>query len=72
MLTGRRFNCTIVRQRGSHVIVQCGECRTVVPMHSRDLAPGPGEASSGRLHLASGRSGGNDEAPVQGHRPPGS
>jgi len=40
MLTGRRFKCTIVRQRGSHVIIQCGECRTVVPMHSRDLAPG--------------------------------
>ncbi|MGH9154899.1 MAG: type II toxin-antitoxin system HicA family toxin [Acidimicrobiales bacterium] len=40
LLTSRRFGCEVIRQRGSHVIVQCGQCRTVVPMHDRDLAPG--------------------------------
>ncbi|MGH9041312.1 MAG: type II toxin-antitoxin system HicA family toxin [Acidimicrobiia bacterium] len=41
MLTGRRFGCAVVRQRGSHAIVQWGECRMVVPIHSTELAPGP-------------------------------
>ncbi len=42
LLTGRKDSRVIVRQRGSHVIAQCGECgecRTVIPMHCRDLAP---------------------------------
>jgi predicted RNA binding protein YcfA (HicA-like mRNA interferase family) len=40
LLTSRRFGCVVVRQRGSHVIVQCGTCRTVVPLHGKDLASG--------------------------------
>ena len=40
LLTSRRFGCVVIRQRGSHVLVQCGACRAVIPMHDRDLAPG--------------------------------
>ena len=40
LLTSRRFGCVVLRQRGSHVLIQCDECRTVVPMHGRDLPPG--------------------------------
>ena len=40
LLTGRGFGCVVLRQRGAHLIVQCGDCRAVIPMHSRDIAPG--------------------------------
>lgn len=40
LLTSRKFGCQVVRQRGSHVIVQCGDCRAVVPVLGRDLPPG--------------------------------
>ncbi|MGH8997005.1 MAG: type II toxin-antitoxin system HicA family toxin [Acidimicrobiales bacterium] len=40
LLTSRELGCVVIRQRGSHVIVECGKCRAVVPMHDRDLAPG--------------------------------
>ena len=30
----------MLRQSGSHAIVQCGACRTVVPVHSGDLPTG--------------------------------
>jgi predicted RNA binding protein YcfA (HicA-like mRNA interferase family) len=37
----KRFGCEEVRQRGSHVMVRCAECRTTVPMHAgEDLGPG--------------------------------
>jgi len=36
----RRLGCDEVRQSGSHLIVRCGECQTVVPVHSGDIAPG--------------------------------
>jgi predicted RNA binding protein YcfA (HicA-like mRNA interferase family) len=29
----RSHGCTEVRQRGSHLVVQCGKCVTVVPVH---------------------------------------
>lgn len=40
MLTSRRFGCIVVRQRGSHVIIDCRECRAVVPLHGKELASG--------------------------------
>ena len=37
----RGLGCVERRQRGSHVIVQCGTCQTVVPVHAgEDLGPG--------------------------------
>jgi predicted RNA binding protein YcfA (HicA-like mRNA interferase family) len=37
----RRLGCREVRQRGSHLIVQCGRCTTVVPVHAgEDIGPG--------------------------------
>jgi len=39
--TLRSLGCEEVRQKGSHVIVRCGECTAVVPVHSgEDIAPG--------------------------------
>jgi predicted RNA binding protein YcfA (HicA-like mRNA interferase family) len=33
--------CVEVRQRGSHLRVECGTCRTTVPVHSgEEIAPG--------------------------------
>jgi predicted RNA binding protein YcfA (HicA-like mRNA interferase family) len=29
----RRLGCYEIRRRGSHVIVRCGDCQTVVPVH---------------------------------------
>jgi predicted RNA binding protein YcfA (HicA-like mRNA interferase family) len=37
----RKAGCTELRQKGSHVVVQCGTCQTVVPVHAgEDLGPG--------------------------------
>jgi predicted RNA binding protein YcfA (HicA-like mRNA interferase family) len=36
----RRHGCVELRQSGSHLIVQCGSCRTVMPVHSGDIAVG--------------------------------
>ena len=37
----RRHGCIEVRRRGSHVIVRCDGCRTVVPVHAgEDLGVG--------------------------------
>ena len=37
----KRMGCHEVRQRGSHVRVRCGRCRTTVPVHAgEDLGPG--------------------------------
>jgi predicted RNA binding protein YcfA (HicA-like mRNA interferase family) len=36
-----RLGCEVVRQRGSHVRMRCGECSTTVPVHrGEDLPPG--------------------------------
>jgi len=36
----RRSGCLEVRQSGSHLIVRCGTCQTVVPIHSGDIPVG--------------------------------
>jgi predicted RNA binding protein YcfA (HicA-like mRNA interferase family) len=37
----RRLGCEEVRQSGSHVIVRCDDCQTVLPIHSgRDIPVG--------------------------------
>jgi predicted RNA binding protein YcfA (HicA-like mRNA interferase family) len=36
----KRKGCVEVRQRGSHVIVRCGNCQSTIPIHSGDIAPG--------------------------------
>ena len=35
-----RKGCVVFRQRGSHAAVQCGRCRTEVPLHRFDLSKG--------------------------------
>ena len=35
------LGCVELRQRGSHVVVQCAKCTTVVPVHAgEDIGPG--------------------------------
>lgn len=29
----QKLGCVIERQKGSHVVVKCGKCQTVVPVH---------------------------------------
>lgn len=37
----RSLGCIEVRQRGSHLRVECGRCVTTVPVHtSEDIGPG--------------------------------
>lgn len=37
----RSKGCTEVRQKGSHLRVECGVCATTVPVHSgEDIGPG--------------------------------
>jgi len=37
----RKRGCVELRQKGSHVVVQCNKCQTVVPVHvGEDLGPG--------------------------------
>lgn len=36
----RRAGCVEVRQSGSHLVVRCGTCQTVVPVHGGDLPAG--------------------------------
>ncbi|HZT95840.1 MAG TPA: type II toxin-antitoxin system HicA family toxin [Chloroflexota bacterium] len=33
----RRLGCVEVRQSGSHLIIRCDGCLTVIPIHSRDI-----------------------------------
>ncbi len=35
-----QHGCTEIRQSGSHLIVRCGTCQTVIPIHTGDIAPG--------------------------------
>lgn len=42
--------CVEVRQKGSHLIVRCGTCQTVVPVHGGDIPAGT--FRSIRKHLA--------------------
>ena len=37
----KELGCVEVRTRGSHVVVRCGQCAAVVPVHAgRDLGTG--------------------------------
>ena len=37
----RSFGCIEVRQRGSHLRIECGRCITTVPVHvGEDIGPG--------------------------------
>lgn len=37
----RKHGCTEARQTGSHIVVKCGECQTVVAVHSgKDIPKG--------------------------------
>ena len=36
----RRSGCVEVRQSGSHLIVRCTSCQTVVPIHGNDVPRG--------------------------------
>lgn len=37
----RELGCVELRQHGSHLVVRCGKCTTVIPVHKgRDIAPG--------------------------------
>ena len=37
----RSKGCVEVRQRGSHLVVQCGTCQTVIPVHAgEEIGPG--------------------------------
>ncbi|MGH7687115.1 MAG: type II toxin-antitoxin system HicA family toxin [Candidatus Dormibacteria bacterium] len=36
----RRRGCNEVRQSGSHLVVRCDGCQTVIPVHSGDLPSG--------------------------------
>lgn len=35
----KRFGCVEVRQRGSHLVLRCGNCQTVVPVHRGEDIP---------------------------------
>lgn len=40
-ILSREMKCEVLRQKGSHVIVRCGKCQTVIPVHAgEDLGPG--------------------------------
>ncbi|MHB8466531.1 MAG: type II toxin-antitoxin system HicA family toxin [Acidimicrobiales bacterium] len=37
----RRRGCVQLRQHGSHIVVRCGKCQTVIPVHAgQDLGSG--------------------------------
>ena len=37
----RQLGCVELRQRGSHLMVRCDDCQTVVPVHKgEDIKPG--------------------------------
>jgi predicted RNA binding protein YcfA (HicA-like mRNA interferase family) len=52
----RALGCEEVRQKGSHVIVRCGKCTAVVPIHSgEDIAPGTLRAIERQLEPCLGK-----------------
>jgi predicted RNA binding protein YcfA (HicA-like mRNA interferase family) len=37
----KKLGCEELRQRGSHLVVRCGSCQTVIPVHpGRDIPRG--------------------------------
>jgi predicted RNA binding protein YcfA (HicA-like mRNA interferase family) len=54
----RSRGCVEVRQRGSHLRVECGGCVTTVPVHAgEDIGRGCFDASNAMWSLALGRDG---------------
>jgi len=52
----RRLGCYEIRRRGSHVIVRCEDCQTVVPVHpGEELRPGTLRAIERQLALCLGK-----------------
>jgi predicted RNA binding protein YcfA (HicA-like mRNA interferase family) len=52
----RRLGCVEVRQRGSHVLVRCGECTAVVPVHAgEDIKTGTLRAIERQLEPCLGK-----------------
>ncbi len=50
------LGCVMVRHRGSHVLVRCGECMTVVPVHAgEDLKRGTLRAIERQLEPCLGK-----------------
>lgn len=38
-LLERDFGCQVIRQKGSHVLVRCGDCQATVALHSGETIP---------------------------------
>ena len=36
----KQLGCAEIRQKGSHLRVQCGTCKRTIPIHPGDIAPG--------------------------------
>jgi len=52
----RALGCEEVRQKGSHVVVRCGTCTAVVPVHrGEDIAPGTLRAIERQLEPCLGK-----------------
>ena len=52
----KRLGCVEVRQKGSHVIVRCGNCTSVVPVHAgEDLKIGTLKAIERQLEPCLGK-----------------
>jgi predicted RNA binding protein YcfA (HicA-like mRNA interferase family) len=52
------YGCIEVRQRGSHLRIECGGCATTVPVHAgEDIGPDCSVASSAIWSPALGRDG---------------
>jgi predicted RNA binding protein YcfA (HicA-like mRNA interferase family) len=51
-----------LRQRGSHLVVRCGKCTAVIPVHAgEDLSPGLLRAIERQLEPCSGKVGCENE-----------
>ena len=52
----KRLGCTEVRQKGSHVLVRCGVCAAVVPVHAgEDIKTGTLRAIERQLEPCLGK-----------------
>lgn len=52
----RQLGCVEVRQKGSHLLVRCGSCTSVVPVHQgEDIRPGTLRAIEGQLEPCLGK-----------------
>jgi len=58
----RDRGCIEVRQKGSHLVVSCGKCQTVIPVHpGEDIGPGLLRAIERQLAPCLGKDGSSDE-----------